>query len=93
VVTGQPRAIAKALVDVALLTKGVSLRPAPGAMSFRKNFIGNTNVVEHRIHALLAGPIAVSRLRYFGVLLLLTYLLLVRIYIQFPVLGHIVILE
>lgn len=92
-VTGHPRAMAKALVDIALLAKGVSLRPAPGAMSFRENLMGSTSVVEQRMQALLAGPVASSRLRGFGILLLLLYLLLVRVYIQLPLIEHVVILE
>lgn len=91
--TGQPRAMAKALVDVALLAKGVSLRPAPGAMSFRENLVGSTSVVEQRMRALLAGPVAVSRMRSFGIFLLISYFFLIRIYIHFPMFGHVVMLE
>lgn len=91
--TGRPRAMAKALVEVALLAKGVNLRPAPGAMSFGGTMMGSTAIVERRVRALLGCPRAVSRLRPLGILLLLLYLLFVRIFVHFPAFGHVVMLE
>ncbi len=91
--TGRPKEMALALVEVSLWAKGVALRPAPGAMSFRENLMGGTAVVEERVRMLLAGPMVASRLRPLGLALLTVYLMLVRVYVHFSVLGHRISLE
>ena len=91
--TGHPRAIARVLVDLALLAKGVDLRAAPGAMSFSEIVLGGRSVLEERVRALAVGPVCASRLRPLGIVLLFVYLVLVRLYVHFPVLGHVVMLE
>ncbi len=91
--TGRPNALAKALVDVALLARGAELRPAPGSMSLRHNLMGRTAVVEERVSALLTGPVAASPLRSVGFLLLLLFMLVVRFWVHFPIAGHVIMLE
>lgn len=91
--TGRPGALAKALVDVALLAQGARLRPAPGSMSLRHNLMGRTPVVEERVIALLGGPVPASRLRPIGLALLALFLALVRIYVHFPLAGQVIMLE
>ncbi len=91
--TGRPNALAKALVDVALLARGAELRPAPGSMSLRHNLMGRTPVVEERVSALLNGPIPASSLRPLGLLVLGFLMLLVRLWVQFPIAGHVIMLE
>ena len=90
---GNPRAMAKALVDVALLAHSMKLRPAPGSMTLRQNLLGRTSVVEERVRTLLEGPVASCRLRPLGLGILLLLLLIVHGYVQFPLLGTVIILE
>lgn len=91
--TGRPQALAKALVDVALLAQGAQLRPAPGSMSLRQNLMGRSQVVEERVAALIGGPVGASRMRPIGLGLLALFLLLVRIYVHFPFAGRVISLE
>ncbi len=91
--TGRPKALAKALVDVALLARGAELQPAPGSMSLRHNMIGRTPVVEERVSALLEGPVPASSLQPLGLLLIAALTLLVRLWVHFPVAGLVIMLE
>ena len=91
--TGRPKDLARALVDVSLWARGVELRPAPGAMTLRKQLMGGATTVEERVQLLLEGPIVASRLRPVGLILLMAFLFLLRIYVHFPVFGHVVMLE
>ncbi len=91
--TGQPRELAKALVEVALLARGAKLQPAPGSVFLRQSLLGRTPVVEERVGALLKGPIPSSRWRSVGLALLFLYLILVRVYVGFPIAGQAVGLE
>ncbi len=80
-------------MDVALLARGANLIPVPGAMSFSQRLLSGVDVLEQRVSALLANATTSSRLRPLGLGLLVLYVVLVRIYVQFPLLGHVIMLE
>lgn len=92
-VIGRPRSVAKALVDVALLMQGASLRPAPGSMAIWQSLLGRTAVVQQRVAALTGPTAGKSRLRPVGIALAFLFVALVRIWLHFPVAGHVVMLE
>ncbi len=92
-VTGRPWALARALVEVALLARGAHLQPAPGSMSLRQDLMGRTPVVEERVDALMGERVGSTRLWPLAVVLIFVFLALVRIYVHFPLAGHVIMFE